>query len=120
MLHRELLEDEGILILRPDGPLESTDFESVAEQVDPFIERSGDLRGILIDARTFPGWKDFGALISHVRFIRDHHRHVRRIAAVSDSGFLTIAPRIGTHFVSAEVRHFAADEREAAMDWLRG
>ena len=53
------------------------------------------------------------------RFIRDHHRQIGKVAVVSDSAFLSMAPRIADHFVAAEVRHFSAEERDAAMRWLR-
>jgi hypothetical protein len=42
-----------------------------------------------------------------------------KIAAVSDSAVLSIAPQIAKHFVKAEFRHFNANEREAALAWLR-
>ena len=119
MLNYNLRKDEGIIILTPTGALEASDFEAVARAIDPYIEARGDLRGVMIDAEAFPGWNDFGAFISHMRFIRDHHRHIRKVAAVSDSAFLTIAPRIATHFVNAEVRHFERADRETALAWLR-
>jgi hypothetical protein len=37
MLEFELNRPEGILILEPVGPLESTDFEILAKEVDPYI-----------------------------------------------------------------------------------
>ena len=119
MLNYNLLKDQGILILTPTGALEESDFAAVARAIDPYIDEKGELRGIMIDAEAFPGWNDFGAFISHMRFIRDHHRHVRKVAAVSDSAFLTIAPRIARHFVNAEVRHFERARRDAALAWLR-
>jgi len=75
MLNYNLLKDEGILILTPTGALEESDFAAVARAIDPYIEEKGDLRGLMIEAKSFPGWNDFGAFISHLRFIRDHHRH---------------------------------------------
>jgi hypothetical protein len=119
MLNHELLRDEGILVLKPGGVLEASDFEMVARELDPYIEERGNLRGLLIEAECFPGWSDFAAFISHLRFIRDHHRHIARVAAVSDSAFLSIAPRIASHFVNAEVRHFELASRDAAIAWLR-
>ena len=119
MLNHELLEDDGILVLKPDGALQASDFEAVAGELDPYIEEKGNLRGLLIEAESFPGWSDFGAFVSHLRFIRDHHRQIRKVAAVSDSTFLSIAPSIAKHFVSAEVRHFDFAERDAATAWLR-
>jgi hypothetical protein len=97
MLNYNLLKDEGILMLTPTGALEESDFA----------------------AESFPGWNDFGAFIPHMRFIRDHHRHIRKVAAVSDSAILAIGPRIASHFVNAEVRHFESADRGAALDWIR-
>src|SRR5262245_46605477 len=91
MVEYELLREDGILILRPKGRLEATDFEKVAQEIDPHIEANGKLQGILLDAESFPGWKDFAALVAHLRFVRDHHRKIRKIAVVSDSTFLSVA-----------------------------
>ena len=61
MIHPELLSNQGILIITPEGPLQKSDFENLALLVDPFIEAQGELRGILIHAESFPGWADFAA-----------------------------------------------------------
>ena len=119
MLSHELLRDDGIVIVRPQGALEASDFESLAREIDPYIEQTGRLRGILVEAKSFPGWSDLGALISHLRFVRDHHEKIAKVAAVSDSAFLAIAPRIASHFVMAEVRHFDSKDREKALAWLK-
>ena len=119
MLSYELLRDEAILIVHPDSPLESADFTAVAAEVDPYIEAHGKLAGLMIEAETFPGWHDFAGLVSHLRFIRDHHRNIAKVAAVTDSGFLAIMPKIVDHFVSAEVRHFEFADRDAALAWLQ-
>lgn len=119
MLNHELLRDEGILLVRPQGPIQAGDFESIAKLVDPYIEEKGKLRGIMIEAQSFPGWDSFAALLSHLRFVRDHHRLIAKIAAVSDSTVLSIAPQLAKHFVKAEVRHFNASDRGAAFAWLR-
>lgn len=119
MVDSELLRDDGILVIRPAGSLEAGDFQKIAHEVDPFIEANGKLHGLLIEADSFPGWKDFAALVAHLKFVRDHHRKIEKIAALSDSSFLSIAPKVASHFVQAEVRHFTAAERDAAFSWLR-
>ena len=119
MLSHELLQNEGILIIRPQGALQASDFDALGKEIDPYIEKNGRLRGLMVEAKSFPGWSDFGALISHLRFVRDHHQKVEKVAAVSDSAVLTIAPRIASHFVKAEVRHFDSNDREKALAWLR-
>ena len=119
MLIHELLRDDGILILRPQGPLQAEDFKSLASVVDPYIQEHGRLRGIMVDAQSFPGWDSFAALVSHLQFVRDHHRLIGKVAAVSDSPILSAAPQLAKHFVKAEVRHFNANERTTALAWLR-
>jgi hypothetical protein len=120
MLDHELLQSEGILILRPRERLEAADFEKVAKEIDPWIEANGKFHGLMIDAAAFPGWKDFAALIAHLRFIREHHKKIEKIAVVSDSSFLAVGPRIASHFVQADLRHFSHSQREEALAWLRG
>ena len=118
MLDVQLLHDQGVAVITPEGKLEASDFERVARDIDPFIEKHGTLNGLMIYAASFPGWEDFAALVSHIRFIKDHHRNIRRVAAVSDNEFLKIAPMIAKHFVSAEIRHFPFSERANALAWL--
>ena len=118
MLNHQLLPSEGLLILTPEAPLESTDFERLAQEVDPYIEANGKLHGLMIDAKSFPGWKDFAAMIAHLKFVKNHHRRIEKAAVVSDSRFLTLVPKIASHFVQAEVRQFPRSQREDALSWL--
>ena len=118
MISHELLRDRGIIIVKPEGPLEKTVFETLAREVDPYIEAQGKLNGLLISAKLFPGWKDFAALVSHLRFVKNHHQKIRKVAAVTDSGFLSIMPHIANHFVDAEVQHFDYGDKDRALDWL--
>ena len=119
MVDHELMQAEGILIVRPKDRLEAADFEKLAWEIDPYIEANGKLNGIMIEAESFPGWTGFGALIAHFKFVRDHHRKVQKVAVVSDSSFLSVAPRFASHFVQADLRHFSQSQREAALAWLR-
>jgi hypothetical protein len=114
----ELLRDEAILVLRPSGELEAGDFEKIAATVDPYIEQSGRLNGLMIFAEKFPGWEDFGALVSHLRFVKDHQQKIGRIAMVSDDKVISMAPRLVRHFVSAEVRRYPVSEKDEALKWL--
>ena len=76
------------------------------------------LTGLLIDAPSFPGWQSFAALIEHVRFVRDHHRKIDRVAAVTDSPILAIAPKIAEHLAHPEFKVFRSGERSKALAWL--
>jgi len=119
MIEAKLFRAEGVVEVLPSGALRAVDFEQLAALVDPFIEANGALKGVMIVAERFPGWDNFGALIGHVRFVREHHKQIRRIATVSDGVTLTLLPQLAKHFVKAEVRHFPFAERDAAMAWLK-
>ncbi len=118
MLNYSLRHDEGILVLEPDGPLETADFKSLARHVDAHLKKNGILRGVLIRAPGFPGWKDFGALLAHLRFVRQHQQKIEKIAVVADGGVATVMPHIAQHFIHAQVKHFEAAQESAAQDWL--
>jgi hypothetical protein len=118
MIEPELFRDEGVLTLFPKGALTETDFAEVAALVDPYIEANGRLRGIMIRAAQFPGWENFAALVSHIRFVREHEKHIARVAVCTDSPLLELMPALATQFVSAEVRTFAFGDHNEAFAWL--
>ena len=119
MLKFELLRNQKIVILRPDGPLAETDFEQLANAIDPIIASSGKLTGILIYTRSFPGWATFGAMLSHLRFIADHHRKIERIGAVTESGLLKSLSRLASHLVAPDIKVFGAGAEDRALAWLQ-
>lgn len=120
MVEHELRREEGILIIHPKASLEAADFEGLAREIDPYIEANGNLHGLLLDAESFPGWADCAAVLAHLKFVREHHRKIEKVAVVSDSSFLNAAPKIAAHFVQAEIRPFSRSQRDEALRWLRG
>jgi len=120
MISHEFLFDNSVLIVRPDDRLSKGDFAALATAVDPVVEERGELRGLMIQTPTFPGWENFEGFLSHMRFVRDHHKNIEKVALVSDSRVAARVPKIAKHFVAAEVRHFPSDEHEAALSWLAG
>jgi hypothetical protein len=118
MINAQLLRDKGVLVVSPADRLETTDFERLRLLADPYIEEHGDLNGLLIDAESFFGWEDFSGMLSNIRFLRNYHEKIERVAAVTDNGFLAILPSVADYFVAAEVRHFNYQDRDEALNWL--
>ena len=118
MIEHALDTAQSILYVRPKSALEQGDFVELAKSVDPHIRETGDLAGLVIDAPTFPGWESLGAMAAHFRFVRDHQKHIKKIALVTDSALGNVAEHLASHFVSAEIRHFSAGEIEAAKQWI--
>lgn len=118
MIESSFDPQKSILHVRPQDSLDKADFAQLAEKVDPYIEAHGRLRGLIIDAATFPGWDNFGAVVAHIRFVRDHHKHIEKVAVVTDSVLGDVAERLASHFVSAEIKRFSGGELEAARQWM--
>jgi len=114
--HR-LLPDLGVIVVEVKQALRSQDFDALALTADAWIEAHGDLRGLVIHTREFPGWENLGSLLRHVEFVRDHHRHVGRIALVADTKLASLAPRLAEHFIKAEVKTFGYDDLDKAIAW---
>ena len=118
MIEHSLDTVHSILHVRPKSALNQDDFAELAKTVDAHIDKAGDLTGVIIEAPTFPGWESLGAMAAHFRFVRDHHKHIKRIGLVTDSPVGRVAERLASHFVSAEIKQFPAEGLEAAKQWV--
>lgn len=118
MIEHNLDTTHSILYVRPKSAFEKNDFVQLAKTVDPYIEANGILAGLIIEAATFPGWENLGSIAAHFRFVRDHHKHIKKVALVTNSALGNVAEHFASHFVSAEIRHFPATALEAAKQWV--
>ena len=118
MIFYDLDENTGVLTVRPEGKLETQDFLTLSEVVDLYIKKKGGLNGIVIVTKKFPGWVDFSGMIEHMKFVRNHHRKIAKVAIVTDSKIADVAESLGKHFVKASIKHFFYKEHESAKRWI--
>ena len=119
MLNYSILKPEGILLLKPGAPLSKQDFDGLGVEVDAYLAEHAKLHGVMVQAKGFPGWENFGGFTAHMHFVRDHHKQVERLAVVTDSPLAGMAELMGKHFTSAEVRHFPFTDEAKALAWLQ-
>ena len=120
MLSVKIDEVNGIALFEPNGSLSEGDFRSAIQIVDPWIEKYGNLKGLIIHAKSFPGWDSFGALSSHLVFVKEHHTKIGRVAFVTNSVVGNLAEKIASHFVKAEIKLFPYKDLEDARLWIIG
>ncbi len=120
MIEHNLDKTSGLLTLEPKGPLTVDDFQALAAEVDGYLASHLTLTGILLIVEHVPGWESFAALVQHLKFARDHHKRVSRVAVLTDNSLLKIAPEIAAHFAHPEFRVFASGDRVGAVNWLKG
>ncbi len=119
MLNHELQHRAEILVIDPKEPLDSADFTTLVSCVDDYLQHHGRLRSVLIRAESFPGWKDFGTLLAHLTFVKEHHQNIEKVAVVADGASSTVMPKLANHFLHAQVQRFDSASENAAWEWLR-
>ena len=119
MLEFKMIEPGGILRIKPSGVLTAQDFTGLNRFADRHIDRHGDLAGLLIETQSFPGWDSFAGFAAHLRFIRNHERHIKRIALVTDSPVAQVTEALAAPFMAADIRSFPFEAYESAVQWLR-
>lgn len=116
----ELNSEEGVLYLHLHSALESEDFQALSNDVDEHIEKRGKLKGIVIEAEKFPGWKNFGSIVSHFEFVKSHHRLVEKVALVTDDSMASLVRPLADHFTKAKIRRFESSQYDRALRWIKG
>lgn len=109
----------GIAEVEIKDPLATEDFKILSKTLDPWIENNGELIGLLLHSKNFPHWENFGGFISHLSFIKNHHRKIEKLAIVADGFLPNHLLKFTNHFTKAQVKHFDYKEMEGARDWLK-
>ena len=118
-ISHSVLPEAGVIVVEIQKALGPRDFDALAATADAWIDAHGSLDGLVLRARHFPGWESLQGIVKHIRFVRDHHRKIKRIALVTNAKLATLAPELADHFVEAEVRHFGHAELDEAVAWAR-
>jgi SpoIIAA-like len=118
MIEFILDEQNSILILKPQSALTAEDFLQLAQTLDPYLEKVGSLKGLIIETQHFPGWKNLDGFKAHLKFVKGHHEKINKIALVTDSPFAAIGKMIGGLFLKPEVKQFAYGQTELAKAWI--
>lgn len=109
---------KGVMYFKPLGEITSEDFEYLGMLMDPYIKREKDLKGLIIDTSSFRGYEDFEAFITHFKFVMGHQKHIKKLAILTDSDLVTLAEKIGSIFINAEVKRFEVADKEKAFEWI--
>lgn len=114
-----ILPDASVLVVDVASALRAEDFDALSAAVDHWLETHGELRGIVVHAHEFPGWDNAAGFVHHLRFVRDHHRMIGKVALAAGGTMAGLVPRLAKHFVAATVKHFDFDAVDAAIAWAR-
>jgi hypothetical protein len=114
LFDESFLQSDGIVMLRPNSEVTIDDIEDVRFSVDRYLESHDRIHGILVE-----DWEGLTELIGQLRFVRDYHEKIERVALLTDAHLPPGADALATHFVGATVQHFPYSQSGDALKWLR-
>ncbi len=105
------------LTLRAIGRLTHEDYEKITPMIDSALEGVEDPRvNVFFDAAELEGW-ELRAAWDDFKLGLKHGGEFDRIAIVGSKKWLEYASKVGSWFVSGEVRCF--DQADQAIAWLQ-
>jgi SpoIIAA-like len=110
----------GVVTAEVTQALRIEDFETLAALTDPWIRQEGELPGLVLHVRGFPGWVSAGSVVRHVRFVIGHQAKLGRLAIVTDIRVAAMAAAAAGHVVHPQVRAFGYADLAAAQAWAAG
>jgi hypothetical protein len=104
-----------------DGEVTAAEYREILEPALEEAVAAGEVRLLLRTAESFDGM-GIGARIedakANLKFGLAHRKAWRRVAIVTDSGWLTSTFRLWSHLVPVEMRVFSLAEDAAARSWV--
>jgi MFS superfamily sulfate permease-like transporter len=117
MLNIEIKDRTNIVVVTPDGAITAADIDRMAEEINNYINNQDRVPNLVIHTKSIPYWSNFKAVEKHLKFVKNHHQIVKKVAIVSDSKLLWLAKTIVDHFTGAKVRRFTEEALDDAVAW---
>lgn len=117
MMSFETDDATGVIEFTVDGGITRAEYDAAVAAMEAEIAKRGALSALAV-IRSFTGmelaawWKDVSWGFTHMN-------KVRRVAVVTDSGWIEAATRAGSVVLPAEAKVFPLSELEAARAWIR-
>jgi len=107
---------EGVIGFEASGKIEAEDYRDVVLPALEEAAKAGDIR-FLIVMRDFGGMSG-GALWQDLKIGIEHLRSWKRIALVTDIGWMTHATDLFGWMTPGETKTFALDQQAEAIEWV--
>jgi hypothetical protein len=118
MMKTEIISGNVLRVVAP-RKLYVEDFQQITPDVDSFISQHGKIK-LLVDVSNFHGWSNAAALLRHIRFVKDHHQKVERIAVVGARNWQHWVIGVVRVIAHPEVRAYDKSQQSEALRWIVG
>ena len=79
MLNIEIKDRANIVVVTPDGPISAADIDKMTEEINGYINQHDRVPNLVIHAKSIPYWSNFKALEKHLKFVKNHHKIVKKV-----------------------------------------
>lgn len=110
--------EAGVMEFTVDGEVTRAEYDAAAAEMEAVIARHGKLSAVVV-VRDFAGmelaawWKDISWGTTHIT-------KIKRIALVTEIGWILTASRATSWMMPGEQKSFTPEELEQARAWARG
>ena len=114
--HVDELSHGRVLEVDLHGKLSREDYERFVPELERMIREYFKIR-VLVTMHDFHGW-DAGALLEDIKWNARHFSDIERLAVVGEKTWHALMTGFCKPFTSTEVRHFSAEDLDAARAWI--
>ena len=113
----ERINSDFFLTLKALGTLEHSDYEVIVPMIDSALAGVKDAKiKVFFDGTELDGW-ELRAAWDDLKLGLKHGRQFKKVAILGNKRWLEMSAKIGSWFVSGDIRYF--ENETEAFDWLQ-
>ena len=110
-------DDTKTATITVSGKIAREDYDAAIEPMQAFIDKHGTVNFIEI-LESFSGF-DPSVVWPGVKFDFTNLKHIRRVAVVSDIGWVSPLTKAAGYFMATKLRMFEMSQLEEAKEWVK-
>lgn len=111
-------EEHGVLLLDVKNPFSEEDFKIISDLINPYYSAKGELRGVIINSKKFPRWKNSVNRLEYIEFASSNHHKFKKAALGMGGFFIKILLRLAKSRIHPQVKMFKYQQIDQAQDWI--
>jgi len=108
----------NVLGFKISGTVKKDDYAVLVPEVEALVAKEDDIR-LLMEMTEFK-WEAIGAWGADIKFGRDYHKRIARMAIVGDKRWEKWLTKVAAPFYAGDAKFFTSTDVDAAWAWMRG
>lgn len=114
----ERINSDLYLTLKAVGTLQHSDYEVIVPMIDSALAGVKDAKvKVFFDGTELDGW-ELRAAWDDLKLGLKHGHEFKKVAILGNKRWLEMSAKIGSWFVSGDIKYFENENETEAFDWL--